>query len=137
MAETLPIVNAIDNLKESNKDQRERLQKSMRAGLLNVVKSIERLGSNLSRLSPARSQIAMPQQELLSPSQEGASNEPHFFDKLSTWFEFQTSQGAKKIAELENRNREQGKTILDLNEEIVHKLQTDRLFRRQQNGKTS
>ena len=122
MAETLPIVNAIDNLRESNKDQRERLQKSMRAGLLNVVKSIERLGSNMGRLRPARSEIAMPQQELLSPPQEGQSNEPHFFDKLSTWFEFQTSQGARKIAELETTNRQQGKTILQLNERVVDEL---------------
>jgi len=119
---TLPIVNAIDNLKESNKDQRERLQKSMRAGLLNVVKSIERLGSNLGRLSSVRSQIADPQQELLSSSPETSGNEPHFIDKLSTWFEFQTSQGANKIAELESRNREQGKTILQLNERVVNEL---------------
>jgi hypothetical protein len=51
----LPVVNAIDELKESNKDQRERLQKSLRGGLLNVVKSVDRLhdafqmGLNLQR----------------------------------------------------------------------------------------
>jgi hypothetical protein len=41
MAETLPEVN--EELKESIKDNRERLQKSMRAGLLNVKKSIDSL----------------------------------------------------------------------------------------------
>lgn len=39
----LPVVNAIEELQASNKDQRERLQKSLRAGLLNVVKSVDRL----------------------------------------------------------------------------------------------
>ena len=41
MAETLPEVN--EELKESIKDNRERLQKSMRAGLLNVKKSVDSL----------------------------------------------------------------------------------------------
>ena len=45
----LPVVNAIEELKESNKDQRQRLQKSLRAGLLNVVKSVESLTSVVSQ----------------------------------------------------------------------------------------
>ena len=43
MAETLPEVN--EEIKESIKDNRERLQKSMRAGLLNVRKSVDSLHS--------------------------------------------------------------------------------------------
>ena len=54
--DTLPIVNAIQNLKSSNTDDRERLQKSLRAGLLNVVKSVDRLNasiiSSLSSVQP-------------------------------------------------------------------------------------
>ena len=42
----LPIVNAIEELKASNKDQRERLQKSTRAGLLAVRKSVDGLNAN-------------------------------------------------------------------------------------------
>ena len=42
----LPIVNAIEDLKASNKDQRERLQKSTRAGLLAVRKSVDGLNAN-------------------------------------------------------------------------------------------
>lgn len=44
----LPVVNALEELKESNKDDRQRLQKSLRAGLLNVVKSIEGLNATLT-----------------------------------------------------------------------------------------
>ena len=42
----LPIVNAIEDLKASNKDNRERLQKSMRDGLLAVRKSVDGLNTN-------------------------------------------------------------------------------------------
>ena len=66
----LPVVNAIDELKESNKDQRERLQKSLRGGLLNVVKSVDRLhdafqmGLNLQREQmDINSRLAMAQLE--------------------------------------------------------------------------
>jgi hypothetical protein len=47
--QTLPIVNAVNELRESNKDQRERLQKSMRAGLLNVKKSVDSLSLSFER----------------------------------------------------------------------------------------
>ena len=39
----LPILNALQEQSAEGKDQRERLQKSLRAGLLNVVKSVDRL----------------------------------------------------------------------------------------------
>jgi len=39
----LPVVNAIGELKESQKLERQALQKSMRAGLLNVTKSVQSL----------------------------------------------------------------------------------------------
>jgi len=39
----LPILNALQEQSAESKDQRERLQKSLRAGLLNVVKSVDRL----------------------------------------------------------------------------------------------
>ena len=45
----LPIVNAVNELKDSNKDQRERLQKSMRAGLLNIRKSVDALSLSFER----------------------------------------------------------------------------------------
>jgi hypothetical protein len=45
---SLPIVNAIAELNASNKDNRERLQKSLRAGLLNVVKSVDRLNASFA-----------------------------------------------------------------------------------------
>ena len=42
----LPIVNAIEDLKASNTDNRQRLQKSMRAGMLNIKKSVDSLNDN-------------------------------------------------------------------------------------------
>lgn len=41
------VVESIEDLKESNTDNRERLQKSLRAGLLNVVKSVESLHTTM------------------------------------------------------------------------------------------
>jgi len=52
--DTLPIVNAIQNLKESNSENRQRLQKSLRAGLLNVVKSVDRINSSIISTMSAR-----------------------------------------------------------------------------------
>jgi len=45
----LPIVNALAEQTASNKDNRERLQKSLRAGLLNVTKSVDRLHDAFSK----------------------------------------------------------------------------------------
>jgi hypothetical protein len=45
----LPVVEAVAELQESNKDGRERLQKSLRAGLLNVKKSIDSLSGSFER----------------------------------------------------------------------------------------
>jgi hypothetical protein len=45
----LPVVEAVEDLKESNKDNRERLQKSLRAGLLNVRKSVDALAGSFER----------------------------------------------------------------------------------------
>jgi hypothetical protein len=45
----LPTINAIEELKASSKDDRQRLQKSLRAGLLNVTKSIDNLSALMAQ----------------------------------------------------------------------------------------
>jgi hypothetical protein len=45
----LPVVDAVAELQDSNTDNRQRLQKSMRAGLLNVKKSVDSLSGAFER----------------------------------------------------------------------------------------
>jgi hypothetical protein len=45
----LPVLQGLDDLRESNTDNRMRLQKSMRAGLLNVKKSVDTLAISFER----------------------------------------------------------------------------------------
>lgn len=47
----LPVIAAIEELKESNTDNRQRLQKSMRAGMLNIVRSVQSLENTFSNFA--------------------------------------------------------------------------------------
>jgi len=54
----LPVIAAVEELKDSNTDNRKRLQKSMRAGLLNVVKSVQSLELTLTNAFKAQMEQA-------------------------------------------------------------------------------
>lgn len=56
----LPIVAGLEELQASNTDNRQRLQKSLRAGLLNVVKSVHSLENTMTNIARAQ----MEQQQL-------------------------------------------------------------------------
>ena len=56
----LPIVAGLEELQASNTDNRQRLQKSLRAGLLNVVKSVQSLENTMTNIARAQ----MEQQQL-------------------------------------------------------------------------
>lgn len=67
----LPVVASIEELQASNTDNRQRLQKSLRAGLLNVVKSVQSLESTMANIARAQ----MEQQQLASFAQLEAARE--------------------------------------------------------------
>lgn len=67
----LPVVASIEELQASNTDNRQRLQKSLRAGLLNVVKSVQSLESTMMNIARAQ----MEQQKLASFAQLEAARE--------------------------------------------------------------
>jgi len=96
MAETLPIVNSIDDLKASNKVDSEKLRNTIKIGLFDVVKSINRMTS-------VRAPTATRETAAEQVSREALANEPHIWDKISTFFEMQTAGGAKKLVEAEER----------------------------------
>ena len=50
----LPVVAAIGELQESNTDNRQRLQKSLRAGLLNVTNAVKSLETSLMNVMSAQ-----------------------------------------------------------------------------------
>ena len=49
----LPVIAAIEELQDSNTDNRQRLQKSMRAGMLNIVRSVQSLENSFTNFSKA------------------------------------------------------------------------------------
>lgn len=67
----LPVVASIEELQDSNTDNRQRLQKSLRAGLLNVVKSVRSLETTMVNIARAQ----MEQQQLASFAQLEAARE--------------------------------------------------------------
>lgn len=67
----LPVVASIQELQDSNTDNRQRLQKSLRAGLLNVVKSVRSLETTMVNIARAQ----MEQQQLASFAQLEAARE--------------------------------------------------------------
>lgn len=67
----LPVVASIEELQASNTDNRQRLQKSLRAGLLNVVKSVQSLESTMVNIARAQ----MEQQQLANFAQLEAARE--------------------------------------------------------------
>ena len=115
----LPIVNAIDELKASNKDQRERLQKSMRAGLLNVKKSVDALSFSFERSlidqSLAQEKIHEATMAFHEESLEQGKHSGHLFAAKMTavgaglvaWFE------SKMFSEFQNVTKavKEGKNI--------------------------
>ena len=67
----LPVVASIEELQDSNTDNRQRLQKSLRAGLLNVVKSVRSLETTMANIARAQ----MEQQQLANFAQLEAARE--------------------------------------------------------------
>lgn len=72
MASSLPVVNAIEELKEANTDNRQRLQKSLRAGLLNVVKSVDSLRAVFEAGNDAQKQFFADQKQAAMEAEQRA-----------------------------------------------------------------
>ena len=49
----LPVIAAIEELQDSNTYNRQRLHKSMRAGMLNIVRSVQSLENSFTNFSKA------------------------------------------------------------------------------------
>jgi hypothetical protein len=120
MAElTLPL---IEDLKASNKDNRERLQKSMRAGLLNVVKSVDRLHSSFTQL--ANAQIRGMRQQMEADSDQHADtlaaskDDKHgLLDYVQSFLQFQMTRNTDELEgktdQLRDAERENNALVKD------------------------
>ena len=112
----LPVINAVNDLNKSNTDNRQRLQKSLRAGLLNVKKSVDNLAFSFERSIVAQSAAQKRLHDSTIEFQEksldqGKQSGQLFMSKM-------TALGAAFVAIFEQRLLKEFKTITNSNKEF-------------------
>lgn len=112
----LPIVNAVDELRQSNKAASEALRTTLNRGLFEVVKSVNRLSGIRTASSANRAEAKIIEQ----PAQQ----EANIYDKIQALTGFLTQRSAKDIATMETKQRETEQKLLVSQSELTKKYST-------------